>query len=111
MKITMVKKILADGSPCQKCGEVEHKMRQAGQLDRIDEILIADERDLASPGMLLAGELGVDRAPFFLVEEPGKPPLVYTVYLRFVKEILDQKTDDRDELREILDGNPDLDFI
>ena len=111
MKLTMVKKILADGSPCKKCGEVEHKMREAGQLDRIHEILVADERDLASPGMLLAGELGVDRAPFFLVEEPGKAPLVYTVYLKFVKEVLNQGTDDRDELREILDSNPDLDFL
>ena len=111
MKITMVKKILADGSPCKKCGEVEQKMLEAGHFDRIDEVLIADERDLASPGMLLAGELAGDRAPFFLVEEAGKPPLVYTVYLKFVKEILNQATEEKDELKEILDNNPDLDFL
>ncbi|MFA5495645.1 MAG: hypothetical protein WC247_12780 [Porticoccaceae bacterium] len=111
MKITLVKKILADGSPCKKCGEVERKMREAGHFDRMDEVLIADERDPASPGMLLAGELAVDRAPFFVVEERGKPPAVYTVYLKFVKEVLNQKTDEKDELKEILDNNPDLDFL
>ena len=111
MKITMVKKILADGSPCKKCGEVEQKMLEAGHFAQIDEVLIADERDLASPGMLLAGQLAVDRAPFFVVEESGKAPLVYTVYLKFVKEILNQKTEEKDELKEILDNNPDLDFL
>lgn len=111
MKITMVKKILADGNPCKKCAEVEQKMREAGQLALIDEILVADERDPASPGMLLAGELNVDRAPFFVVEEGGKPPQVYTVYLKFAKEILHQKTSDKDHIREIMDNNPDLDFL
>ena len=42
-KITMVKKIFADGSPCKKCGEVEEKMRDAGQLEQLDMIVIADE--------------------------------------------------------------------
>lgn len=111
MKITMVKKIMADGSPCKKCGEVEQKMNEAGHFDHIDEVLIADERDPSSPGMLLAAELNVDRAPFFVVEEPGKPPQVYTVYLKFVKEILKGKTEDKEELQEILDNNPDLDFL
>ena len=111
MKITMVKKILADGSPCKKCGEVEQKMTDAGHFAHIDEVLIADERDPASPGMILAGELNVDRAPFFVVEEAGKPPAIYTVYLKFVKEILNQKTEEKDELQEILDNNPDLDFL
>lgn len=33
MKITLVKKVFADGSPCKKCAEIEHKMREAGQLE------------------------------------------------------------------------------
>ncbi len=111
MKITLVKKILADGSPCKKCAEVEDKMSEAGQLEQMDEVIIADERDPTSPGMLLASELGVERAPFFVVERENQAPEVYTVYLKFVKEVLDQKTDEKEEIREIMDNNPDLDFI
>ena len=65
MNIVMVKKILADGSPCKKCGEVLAKMETDDQLKFIDEILIADERDAESAGMQLAKKLGVERAPFF----------------------------------------------
>lgn len=111
MKITMVKKVMFDGSPCKKCAEVELKMRDAGHFDHIDEVLIADENDPASPGMLLASELNVARAPFFVVEKPGRPPLVYTVYLKFVKEILKEQTAEKDEIREIMENNPDLDFL
>ena len=57
MKITLVKKILADGSPCKKCGEVIGRLEDSGQMERIDEILVADERDPTSAGMLLAAEL------------------------------------------------------
>ncbi len=111
MKITMVKKIYADGQPCKKCREVEEKMVAAGQMDSIDEILIADERDATSAGMQLAAKLGVDRAPFFVVEKPGEEPLVYTVYFKFVKEVLNQKTSEQDEIKEIMNDNPDLDFL
>lgn len=111
MKITMVKKIRADGSPCRKCGEVEQKMAAAGHFSAIDQVLVADERDPASPGMLLAAEYGVERAPFFVVEKPGQAPQVYTVYFKFVKDVLNQKTEEKDELQEILDDNPDLDFL
>lgn len=111
MKITLVKKILADGSPCKKCGDVLEKLEQSGQMAQIDEVLVADERDPASPGMKLSAALGVDRAPFFVVEEDGKEPVVYTVYFKFVKEVLDQKTSEEDELKEILNDNPDLDFL
>ena len=65
----MVKKLFADGAPCKKCAEVEQKMQQAGQLERIDQIVIADEADPASAGMLLAAQHNVDRAPFFIVEQ------------------------------------------
>ncbi len=111
MKITLVKKILADGSPCKKCGDVLEKLEQSGQMARIDQVLVADERDPQSPGMTLSSTLGVDRAPFFVVEEDGKSPVVYTVYFKFVKEILEQKISEEDELKEILNDNPDLDFL
>lgn len=111
MKITMVKKVMLDGSPCKKCAEVELKMRSTGHLDHIDQVLIADENDPSSPGMLLASEFNVARAPFFVVEKPGQPPLVYTVYLKFVKEILKEHTAEKDEIQEIMENNPDLDFL
>jgi len=110
MKITLVKKVLADGSPCKKCGDVLEKLESNGQMRRIDEILVADERDANSEGMALAKQLGVNRAPFFVVEKEGQTE-VYTVYMKFVKEVLDQKTNDADELKEIIDNSDDLDFL
>lgn len=111
MKITFVKKILADGSPCAKCGDVQDKLDQSGQMQYIDETVIADERDDQSPGMILAKKYHVERAPFFVVEEEAKDIQIYTVYLKFVKEVLNQKTDEKDEIKEILQNSSDLDFL
>ncbi|GAB1257355.1 hypothetical protein NBRC116494_18570 [Aurantivibrio plasticivorans] len=111
MKITLVKKILADGSPCKKCGDVLEKLESTGNMERINEVVVADERDPDSPGLALAREYNVDRAPFFVVEENGAPTQIYTVYLKFVKEVLDQEQSAKDEAREILDNSADLDFI
>lgn len=88
MQITLVKKVLADGSLCAKCKDVEQKLKENNQEQFIDQVLIADERDPESPGMLLAQSLQVQRAPFFVLEEEGEEPLVYTVYFKFAKEIL-----------------------
>ena len=77
----------------------------------IDDIVIADERDSESEGMKLAASLEVDRAPFFIVEEAGEETKVFTVYFKFVKEVLDQKTSESEEIQEIMNDNPDLDFI
>ncbi len=87
-KISFVKKILADGSPCKKCAEVEQRLIDNGQMDRIDEIIIADERDANSPGMQLAQQYQVQRAPFFLVDKDGETE-IYTVYFKLVKEVLE----------------------
>ena len=91
MKITLVKKILADGSPCKKCVEVHSRLKESGYLDRIDEILEADVCDPTSKGMLLASELMVDRAPLFIVEDDTGHRKVYTVYFKFVKEVMEQE--------------------
>ena len=77
----------------------------------IDEVLLADERDASSPGMVLARRYNVEQAPFFVVEREGLQPEIYTVYFKFVKEVLNQKTREEDELKEILNDNPDLDFL
>ena len=109
-KITMVKKIFADGSPCKKCGEVEEKMREAGQLDQIDRIVVADEANPQSEGMQLAAAHGVERAPFFIVERDGEEAAIYTVYFKFVKEVLNAKTSEEEEIKEIM-NDVDLDFL
>lgn len=111
MKITLVKKILADGSPCKKCADVLGKLEESGNMKYIDETLVADERETDSAGVAIAKKYNVDRAPFFIVEESGKEPVIYTVYLKFVKEVLDQKTNETDELKEIMQNNSDLDFL
>ncbi len=79
-------------------------------MDRIDRILIAEERDSASPGLLLAQELLVDRAPFFVVENDGVRT-VYTVYFKFLKEVLEVEVTGTEAAQEILTNNPELDFI
>ncbi len=110
MKITLVKKVFADGSPCKKCAEIEHKMREAGQLEHIDHTVIAYEADPRSEGMLIAAEHSVDRAPFFIVERDGQAPEIYTVYFKFVKEVLNKKTTEDEEIQEIM-NDVDLDFL
>ena len=111
MKITYVKKIKADGSPCKKCAEVTERLEKADQMQFIDEVLIADERDPGSPGMLVARDLAVERAPFFVVEKDDGSKDVYTVYFKFVKEVLNQEGNDKEALKDILDQNDDLDYI
>ena len=111
MHITMVKKIKHDGSPCRKCAEVEQRLQESGLLNRIDQILIADERDPQSEGMLLAKQHQVELAPFFIVEDEDGSVRIYTVYFRFIKEVLNSQTSAQEEAAEILDNNPDVDFI
>ena len=88
MHITFVKKIKADGEPCRKCAEVEKRLTDAGLMARIDAVVIADERDPASPGMALATKHQVAVAPFFVVDDDGGDERVYTVYFQFLKEVL-----------------------
>ncbi len=111
MHITMVKKIKYDGSPCRKCADVERQLEESNLLDRIDRIVVADERDPESEGMLLAKKHKVALAPFFVVEEGGQTTKIYTVYFKFVKEVLSEGVSEQQEIKEIMDQNPDIDFI
>ena len=88
MHIRFVKKIKLDGTPCRKCADVEQRLRDGGYLDRIDEIVIADESDRDSEGMRLARQYKVEIAPFFLVEDDNGKTDVYTIYFKFLKEVL-----------------------
>ena len=91
MKVTLVKKLLANGQFCAKCIDVQQKLDDSGYSSAIDEVIIADENDPDSPGMALARQLDVNYAPFFIVEKEGQEPVVYTVYFKLVKEVLSQK--------------------
>lgn len=111
MKITMVKKILKDGNPCRKCADILSQLEENELLDRIDNIVVADERDPESEGILLAKKHSVDLAPFFIVEEDGQATKIYTVYFKFAKEILSERVSEQEEIKEIMDQNPDVDYI
>ena len=87
MRITMVKKRLADGSDCRKCAEATEHLRGRGLLDRVDEVVWAHEGDPTSPGMVLGARLGVERAPFFVVTEDDGRETVYTSVLQLVQRL------------------------
>ena len=110
MKITFVKKIKTDGSPCRKCAEVEARLENEGYTNKIDQTVIADERDMNSEGMLLAKQYNIGQAPFFIVEEEGREAAIYTVYFKFVNEVLNGTTSETDAAKDILEAN-DLDFL
>ena len=111
-RITFVKKVLANGEPCPKCADVEQRLRASGHMDAIDRTVVADERDPDSEGMGIAAEHDVKLAPFFMVEEGGETR-VYTVYFRFVREVLGGggAARPKQEAEEILRANPDLDLV
>ena len=110
MTIAFVKKIKVDGSPCRKCAEVEARLESAGLMGRIDRVVVADERDPESEGMRLAAELGVDAAPFFVVDDDGART-VYTSYVKLLKEILSAPLSESEEAVELLQQNKDIDFL
>lgn len=87
MHVTMVKKRLANGQPCEKCGQAEDLLKRRGLWQYIDEVIWADENDPSSAGMQLAEAKGVQLAPFFIVKDAGAEQ-VYTSALGFIKERL-----------------------
>lgn len=111
MTITLVQKIKQNGQPCAKSAKVLSELQMLGLQSRIDQIVIADERNPNSEGYVLAAKYEVDAAPFFIVDNPGDPPRLYTAYQRFLKEVLDQQPSEDAEISEIMSQNPDLDFI
>ncbi len=111
MSITLVKKIKLDGSPCRKCADVLERLERDGYMEAIDRIVVADERNPESEGMQLAAKFEVERAPFFLVSDADGGTRVYTVYLKFLKEVLRVRTNEQAEAQEILEQNSDLDFL
>lgn len=88
VRVTMVKKELASGEPCKKCGQAEDLLRRRGFWERIDEVVYAVEADPSSVGMRLAAEHEVKLAPFFLVER-GRGVEVFTSVIQLVKDVLE----------------------
>lgn len=103
MHITMVKKRLTDGSECRKCQEASAVLESRGLWDRVDDVVWAQEGDDASPGVVLAARLGVERAPFFIVRDDGGEQ-VYVSVLQLMRERLEQKVTAAQEAAAI---NPD----
>jgi phosphoadenosine phosphosulfate reductase len=90
MHVTMVKKVLRDGSACNKCNQAEDLFKRRGLWERIDKVVVAQEADPDCPGMALAAEHGVDCAPFFIVkDEQGEK--VYTSAIELMREKLAPK--------------------
>ncbi len=83
----MVKKRLADGSECRKCGQTEEMLRNRGLRERIDEVVWALEDDSESPGMKLAAAHGVETAPFFIVRDDRGGEVIYRSALKMVQEL------------------------
>jgi len=61
--------------------------------------------------MILAREHKVDLAPFFVVEEEGQAAKIYTIYFKFVKEVLSEELSEQQEVKEIMQQNPDIDYL
>lgn len=87
-RITLVKKILADGSPCKKCKELLYKLEVSGHIERIYRTVIAQEGDLQSDGYLLAQKHQQENAPFFIIEHENGNIETISTYGDFLKTIL-----------------------
>jgi phosphoadenosine phosphosulfate reductase len=88
MHVTMVKKRFANGETCKKCIQAEDLLKNRGLWDRIDDVVLADEADPASPGMRLAARLGVTLAPFFVVRDDSGSEVVYESVLKLIGDRL-----------------------
>ena len=114
MRVTMVKKVLADKSPCRKCVEAQELLIKRGVWERIDEVIVAHEDDPDSPGMKLAHEHQVDRAPFFLVELDGEETKVYLSVMRLIRDHLSTPAAQNETSQDAIDVdavNPELSVL
>lgn len=108
--IVFVKKLLADGQACAKCGDIERRLYAEGLMEQVDETLVAREDDPASPGAVLAARHAVTRAPFFVIRHPDGSEQVIESYLAFKKWLTTSESTAAD-LKDAVDRHPDLAFI
>ncbi len=86
VRITMVKKKLASGEPCEKCAQAEEMLKRRGHWERIDEVVWAVEGDPTSPGALLGAHHEVKLAPFFVVRGDDGEERIFTSALRMARD-------------------------
>jgi len=86
VQITMVKKRLASGEPCEKCAQTEELLRRRGLWEKIDEVVWAIEGEDDSPGFVIARRHGIDVAPFFVIRDAGGEETVLTSPLRLIRQ-------------------------
>ncbi|MEO1428531.1 MAG: hypothetical protein AAFS12_08635 [Cyanobacteria bacterium J06632_19] len=112
MNIKLVQKIKVDGNSCRKSARVLNELKELNLLDRIDEIIAADQRQQSdSKGFDLARKYNVSSAPFFIVENDEGMTKVYTAYYRFMKDVFNILVSESDEISEMMAQNPELDYI
>ena len=114
MRITLVKKVLADGEDCGKCKDVQQRLERGGYLDRIDRVRVADERNPGGIGWMIAAQYGVETAPFFVVRHDDGREQVFTVFMSFLHEILEGRgplPTDSPEVQAELAARDDLDHL
>jgi hypothetical protein len=110
MSITMVKKILEDGTECKKCQEVSERMEINDEMRHIDRVVYADVRDEKSEGYKIATRYGLDIAPFFIVDEDGRE-VIYKTYLELKRKVFNKEPDPEDiEIEEKRKSDPDEDL-
>ncbi len=102
----MVKKRLANGTECRKCGQVTEMLTTRGYWNRINEVVWADERDPNSPGMALARRHGVETAPFFIVSDDGRET-VYTSVIQFMQRCFQHAPTALEQAQEDANRAPD----
>ncbi len=89
--VTMVKKRLANGDPCDKCVQTEDMLRRRGAWERIDRVVWALEADDTSEGVKLGRTHGVAVAPFFIVRFEDGSESVYTSGMRLIRDHLEPR--------------------
>ena len=90
VKITMVEKIMPDGSLCPKCKDVIELLQKRGVWDRIDQVLDVSPNDKAGEGIRLVKKHKVKQAPFFIVERDGEGEVVYKSVLQMLNHLFPQ---------------------
>jgi hypothetical protein len=95
--ITMVKKLLPDGSACRKCNEIQQRLKDDGLEQHIDDVLYMDPSAPGTDrGTQLAIQHSVKTAPFFVVRtedaDNDAREDVYVAYLKMKKNVFGRKT-------------------
>jgi hypothetical protein len=97
--ITMVKKLMPDGTACRKCDEIQLRLEKDGLEQHIDSVLYMDPNTPGvDQGTKMAMQHGVKTAPFFVVRthnvglasaaaEEDAHEDVYTAYLKMKKQV------------------------